>query len=276
MEIDTGTAETKSALNLLNEARAEADRLRTRLKVLNQVILSSRLVMGHEIKKPTTALSGYLDLAVEELERGTGKEVENSLRKARSECDLLNDLNLFFLELLKIDNGEEVLRGSKINLRDSVFEVLDHLPADLSVKERVTTRISPNIRDFRINPDAFKVILSNVIENALKYSPAESNVLVDVRRDPEKRRMRDQELLKIKVVDCGFGIPDVNLKRIFAPFVRLHDGVTEGSGLGLTLVRSLVELYGGDVHIKSSRDDGTTVHVTIPEIVESAESEPKA
>jgi two-component system sensor histidine kinase EvgS len=276
MKIDTGIAESKSALNLLNEARAEADRLRSQLKVLNQVILSSRLVMGHEIKKPTTALSGYLDLAVEELERGTKEEMENSLKKARGECDLLNELNLFFLELLKIDNGEDVLHGSKINLRASVFEVLEQLRTDLSAKERVTTRISPNVQDFRINPDAFKVILSNVVENALKYSPAESTVLVDVRRDPEKRGMRDQKLLKINVVDHGVGIPEIYLKRIFVPFVRLHEEVTEGSGLGLTLVRSLVELYGGDVHIKSSRDDGTTVHITIPEIEESAESKPKA
>ncbi len=275
MKIDTGIAESKSALNLLNEARAEADRLRSHLKVLNQVILSSRLVMGHEIKKPTTALSGYLDLAVEELERGTKEEMENSLKKARGECDLLNELNLFFLELLKIDNGEDVLHGSKINLRASVFEVLDQLRTDLSAKERVTTRISPNVQDFRINPDAFKVILSNVVENALKYSPAESTVLVDVRRDPEKRGMRDQKLLKINVVDHGVGIPEIYLKRIFVPFVRLHEEVTEGSGLGLTLVRSLVELYGGDVHIKSSRDDGTTVHITIPEIEESTESKPK-
>jgi len=276
MKIDTGTAEATSALNLLKEARAEADRLRSQLKVMNQVILSSRLVLGHEIKKPTTALSGYLDLALEELDPETEGEFEDILRKARRECNLLNELNLFFLELLKIDNGEDVLRGSKIKLRDSVFEVLDHLPSKLGVKERVTTRISPNSRDFRINSDAFKVILSNIVENALKYSPADSTVLVDVRRDPEKRRMRDQELLKIKVVDHGLGIPETYLKRIFAPFVRLHEDITEGSGLGLTLVRSLVELYGGEVHIKSSSDEGTTVHVTIPEIEYSVEPEPEA
>jgi signal transduction histidine kinase len=268
MEIDTGAAESKSALNLLKEARDQADRLRSRLAVLNQVILSSRLVLGHEIKKPTTALSGYLDLVLEEIERGNTEEVDTILRKARRECDLLNQLNLFFLELLKIDNREDVLRGSKINLRESVFEVLEHLPANLEVKKRITTRISPDIRDFRMNPDAFKVILSNIVENALKYSPEESGVLVDVRRAPEKRRMRDQELLKIKVVDHGMGIPKSYLKRIFVPFVRLHDDVAEGAGLGLTLVRSLVVLYGGDVHIRSSQKEGTTVHVTIPEMEE--------
>ena len=58
------------------------------------------------------------------------------------------------------------------------------------------------------------------------------------------------------------------IDRIFAPFVRLREDVTEGSGLGLTLVRSLVELYGGNVHIKSAKEGNTTVHVTIPEAIE--------
>ena len=253
-------------MNLLNEAREEADQLRERLKVLGGVILSSRLIMGHEIKKPTTALSGYLDLALEELGKAPTEGLEECLTKARGECDLLNELNCFFLELLKIDHGDEALRGSKINLRAFVFEVLDRLPPKLDVKNRIKTRISPDIRDFRISPDAFKIILSNIVENALRYSPDDSVVLVDVRRDLEKRGMSRQDLLKIKVTDHGMGIPEGYLKRIFVPFVRVHEDATEGSGLGLTLVRSLVNLYAGDVHIKSSSEEGTTVHVTIPEM----------
>lgn len=273
MKTNAGVKDSHSLLNLLNEARAEADQLRAQLKGANQVILSSRLIMAHELKKPTTALSGYLDLALEEMEGGVTAEVETSLRKARRECELLNEVNLFFLEILKIDYSEEVLRGSKINLRDFVFEVLDQLPAKLGIKDRIKTRISPNIRDFQMSPDAFKIIISNIIENALKYSPEDSPVLVDVRRSPEKRGMRRQDLLKIKVTDHGLGIPTASLKRIFAPFVRLHEDIADGSGLGLTLVRSLVELYGGDVYIQSSREEGTTVHVTIPEIDGSLERE---
>ena len=268
MKIDTGTTDTQAVINLLQEARSEADHLGKRLNVLAGVILSSRLVMGHEIKKPTTALSGYLDLALEALGPDADAEVVANINKARREVDLLNELSMFFLELLKIDNGDEILRGSKINLRNFVFEVLEHLPKELDVATRVKTRISPNVRDFRINPDAFKIILSNIVENALLYSPAGSLVLVDVRRAPEKRGMSRGDLLKIMVVDHGKGMTDSNIERIFVPFVRLHEGDTEGSGLGLTLVRSLVNLYAGDVHIKSSEDDGTTVHVTIPEMSE--------
>ena len=269
MKVKSEAETSQAVLNLLTEARSEADRLRARLRVMEQIVLSSRLIMGHELKKPTTAVSGYLDLALEDLEGERMEELENSLTKARAECDLLNELNLFFLELLKIDSRQEVLRGSKIDLRNFVFDVLDHLPRKLDTKNRVKTRISPNIGDFHMSSDAFKVILSNIIENALKYSTEDSPVLVDIRRAPEKRGMREQELLKIKVTDHGLGIPEAHLKRIFIPFVRLNEDMTEGSGLGLTLVRSLVELYGGDVYIKSSRDEGTSVYVTIPETVES-------
>lgn len=261
-----GSDKSEAAMNLLREARAEADSLRARLAKLEKIILSTRLLMGHELKKPTTAISGYLDLVLEELEGSPDTSFLQKIHKARDECNLLNELNVFFLELLKVDSGEELLEGSKINLRDFVFEVLFHMPEELDTKTRVKTRISPNIRDFHLNADAFKIVLANIIENALKYSGKESEVLVDIRRSPEKRGMRNQELLKIKVVDQGLGIPQTCLRRIFIPFVRLHDNVTEGSGLGLTLVRSLVELYGGEIYIKSVENEGTTVHVTMPEM----------
>ena len=261
-----GTAEVLASL--LTEAREEADGLRVRLRKFEQILLSSRLIMGHELKKPTTAISGYLDLAVEDLRDTTCESAVQNLTKARSECELLVELNAFFLELVKVNNGDEVLHGSSIDLRTFVQETIAHLPSVLDAERRVKTRLSPHIQNFRLNPNAFKIILTNIIENALKYSPSGSEVLVDVRRNPDKRGMQQRELLQIKVHDHGVGIPAREIDRIFAPFVRLREDVTEGSGLGLTLVRSLVELYGGDVHIKSAKEGNTTVHVTIPEAIE--------
>lgn len=275
MEIDTGAENSQAIMNLLTEARAEADRLRARLRMMEQVVLSSRLIMGHELKKPATALGGYLELALEELDRESKQDARACLKKAMGECDLLNQLNRFFLELLKVDNRQEVLRGAKLNMRDFVFEVINHLPNNLNGDERIKTRISPDIRDFHMGPDAFKLILSNVIENALRYSAKDKTVLVDVRRSRDKRGLGDQDLLKITVTDQGVGIPSTHLKRIFRPFVRLQDDLTEGAGLGLTLVRSLVELYGGDIHIKSS-EEGTTVVVTIPETAQILETKRKS
>lgn len=260
---------TEALKNLLGEARDEADGLRVRLRKVEQILLSTRLIMGHELKKPTTAISGYLDLAAEDLKNGTEEAASENLSKARSECELLIELNAFFLELVKVNNGDEVLRGSSIDLRAFVMETIKHLPAALNAGSRVKTRLSPQIQNFMINPNAFKIILTNIVENALKYSPPDSEVLVDVRRHPDKRGMQQRDLLQIKVQDRGLGVPTQEIDRIFAPFVRLREDVAEGSGLGLTLVRSLVELYGGDVHIKSSPENSTTVYVTIPEAGET-------
>jgi signal transduction histidine kinase len=273
MQIDTGLDNTQTVLKLLREARVEADTLRARLGVMNRMIQSSRLIMGHELKKPTTAICGYLDLALEDLEKSEVKELECVLRKARRECELLIELNEFFLELLKIDSKDEVLHGARIDLRQAVMEALAELPADLNAGTRVKTRISPNVHNFCIGRDAFKLMVSNIVENALKYSPPDAQVLVDVRRAQEKRGMRDQELLRMKVSDRGVGIPERELQRIFSPFVRLNEEVTEGLGLGLTLVKSLVELYGGDVYVKSAPGEGTTVHVTVPETQSKPEPE---
>jgi signal transduction histidine kinase len=270
MKTHVETTESVEAMKqLLNEARKEADGLRARLRKFEQILLSTRLIMGHELKKPTTAISGYLDLAGEDLRAGSTESAEESLVKARSECDLLVELNAFFLELVKVNDDEEALSGSKLDVRKFVQETLKHMPAHLEPEKRIKTRLSPHIRNFRINPNAFKIILSNIVENALKYSPADSEVLVDVRRSPDKRGMQQRNLLQIKVQDRGVGIPSRELDRIFAPFVRLHEDVADGTGLGLTLVRSLVELYGGDVYIKSGDEGYTQVHVTIPESTET-------
>jgi signal transduction histidine kinase len=264
-----GTAEVLKSL--LGEARAEADSLRARLRQVEQILLSTRLIMGHELKKPTTAISGYLDLALEDLKDGALDAATENATKARNECELLVELNAFFLELVKVNNGDEVLQGSRVDLRSFVMETIKHLPQALDAQKRVKTRLSPHIQNFRINPNAFKIILTNIVENALKYSPGDTEVLVDIRRGPDKRGMQQRDILQIKVQDRGLGVPSQEIDRIFAPFVRLRTDVAEGSGLGLTLVRSLVELYGGDIHIKSAQES-TTVYITIPETIDPSES----
>ena len=276
MEIDTGT-ETRQALeSLLNEARTEADSLRKRVEKLEKIILSTRLLMGHEIKKPTTAITGFLELALEELDDDNQQDIVNYVTKARMACQLLNDLNMFFIELLEVDTNPANVQSGEVSIRRFVEETLQHIPENLNAKRRVKTRISPDVQKFKLNPDAFKVILTNLLENALNYSPSETKVLIEIQKDREKRGVGGENLLKLKVVDQGEGIPKSFIKKIFWPFVRLHDDNIEGTGLGLTLVRSLVELSGGQIHIRSEQHQGTVVYVTIPELTEAVELEQKS
>ena len=255
---------------LLKDAREEADSLRRELKRLQNVLVSTRLIMGHELKKPTTAISGYLELALEDLDEvRAAREANASLEKARDECQLLNELNLFFIELLKLDHGEDNILARKTDVAELIDEVIERAPKHLDAEKRVKVKNAAENCDFMINANAVKIIVSNLVENALAYTP--NGVTVDIERSRDKRGHANRELLKIRVCDRGKGIPKSYLQKIFNPFVRLpNSDESEGSGLGLTLVRSLVELCDGSVYVDSSKNKGMTVHVTLPELQESS------
>jgi signal transduction histidine kinase len=250
--------------NLLAEARAEADRHRRRVKRLEKIILSTRLIMGHELKKPTTAISGYLDLVCDDLNDTNDLATLAYAQKAREECRLLEELNGFYLQLLKVDSEQEYLGKSTVDVASLIKEVIGHLPSGTDARQRVKLNVSPDVGLIEFNPNALKIIMLNLIENALLYSNKGTFVRVEVERLPEKRGMRGGKILQIRVKDEGIGIPEEYVKKVFSPFVRLREDIAEGSGLGLTLVRSLVELNGGEVFINSVQDKGTIVRVTIP------------
>jgi len=263
MKTTTSTRDITALENLLHDAREEADKLRERLKKFEQILLSTRLIMGHELKRPTTAITGYIDMVLE-LEDKISESAELNLAKARSECDLLNELNMFFLELLKTNTEREALSGNKIHVEDFFNEMMAHLPKELNAIERVKFTIPPASVNFQLNPNAFKIIIANVVENALLYSPSSTPVHVEMEQVEDKRHVDERTILKIKVVDRGEGIPKESLKKIFHPFVRFNEDIN-GSGLGLTLVRSLVELHGGNISVQSSANRGTTVFIALPE-----------
>ncbi len=264
--MNTKTTDDKVQLleNLLDEARREADRYRKRVRRLEKIILSTRLIMGHELKKPTTAITGYLDLVCEDLDQAGELATLAYAQKARGECELLEELNSFYLELLKVDSDEDLLGRSPVDVAALIAEVVGHLPSRLNAKQRVKINVAPNAGTVEINTNAFKLIMLNLIENSLLYSQKNTPVRVEVEQLTEKRGMRGGKVVRFRVKDDGVGIPEDYLKKIFSPFVRLREDIAQGSGLGLTLVRSLVELNDGEVLIRSALDKGTTVYVTFP------------
>lgn len=264
MSVKTTGDRTEVLENLLSEARTEADRLSKRVKRLEKIILSTRLIMGHEIKKPTTAISGYLDLVSDDLETTDQLTTLAYVQKAHDECKLLEDLNSFYLDLLKVDAESELLGKSEVNVAALITDVIRHLPPALNARQRVKVNVTQDIGLVEFNANALKLIMLNLIENALVYSQKNTPVRVEVERLTEKRGMTGGKILKFRIKDDGVGIPEQYLKKIFSPFVRLREDIAEGTGLGLTLVRSLVELNGGEVFIRSASGKGTTVYLTIP------------
>ncbi len=264
--MDIRTADDKRAAieALLNEARIEANLLRMRIERYRSVIASTRLIMGHELKRPTTAICGYLDLAREDVEKANLPEALACIDKARAEADLLAELNAFYLELLHVDGASGDAHVVPVDVVKTIDEALEHLPEELRPRARVSVSTVGDIPKAMINRNALKLIVINLLENALNYSEDHTPVRVEVEAAPDKRGAADTDLLKIRVSDEGEGIAADDIKRVFQPFVRLDGGKIDGAGLGLTLVRSLVDMCGGDISIRSKQNQGTTVNVTLP------------
>jgi signal transduction histidine kinase len=264
MDIRTADDRTATLELLLNEARIEANDLRTRIERYRRIIASTRLVMGHELKKPATAISGYLELACEDVAQAGLEEAQQLIEKARAECALLSELNEFYLALLKVDNATGTPSTERVEVEEVITDVLEHAASDLNAQSRVRVTIVDSLPRVPMNRNALKLILLNVLENALKYSPADSIVRLEAEVSRDLRGGSDGELLKLRVADQGEGIAAEDLKRVFRPFVRLDASKIDGSGLGLTLVRSLVDMCDGDVSVRSEPGNGTTVFVTLP------------
>ena len=245
-------------------AREEAERQRERADRFEKIILATRLIMGHELKRPTTAISGYLDLVCDDLDGADDLATLAYARKAREECRLLDDLNTFYLDLLAVDTGEETLGSAPVDVAALIADVVGHLPSRLDARERVKINVAPAAGLVGVESSALKLILLNLIENSLLYSQKNTPVRVEVSRVGGEVGAQGGNRIKFRVKDDGVGIPEEYLHKIFSPFVRLREDIAEGSGLGLTLVRSLVELYNGEVVIRSALGKGTTVHLTLP------------
>lgn len=264
--MDIRTAEDRNATleMLLNEARIEANDLRTRLERYRRIMASTRLVMGHELKKPATAISGYLELACDDIAGADLDEAVRLIEKARAECKLLGELNEFYLELLKVDGASGTPTAERVDVEELIHCVIEQAAEELNASSRVRVNIVDSLPPVPINRNALKLIILNLLENGLKYSPDGSPVRVEAEVSRDMRGVSDGELLKLRVADQGDGISPEDLKRVFRPFVRLADDTIEGSGLGLTLVRSLVDMCDGDVSVRSEPLKGTTVYVTLP------------
>lgn len=264
MNIRTADDRAATVEALLNEARIEANTLRLRLERCRRIIASTRLIMGHELKKPVSAICGYLDLAREDVERAGLREALAFVDKARAECQLLSELNAFYLDLLRIDGGSGEPRPEKLDVAEVIDEAVGQIPDDLRPQTRVRVHVAGPLPPATVNRNALKLIVLNLLENGLHYSPENAVVRLEAEVSKDMRGVSEDDLLKIRVSDEGRGIAPNDIKRIFLPFVRLDEDGANGSGLGLTLVRSLVDMCGGEVSIRSEQGKGTTVYVTLP------------
>ena len=217
--------------------------------------------MSHDLRTPLNAIIGFSE-AIDKKIFGTDKfdkyfEYASDIHKSSLYLlQLINDI----LDAAKLESGAHVLHLKNINVKEVVYschDLLNKIAKDKNIDLKIS--IADDILPLFADPLALQQIIVNLLSNSIKFTPNDGTIILSV------KTAKNQHIIKIE--DTGAGISEEALKTITKPFTREdndHHKAQEGSGLGLSIVKSLVELHHGELEIQSVLDKGTTIIVTLP------------
>ena len=241
---------------------------------------------SHEMRTPVASIEGYLGLALNPATAHIDEKARDFITKAHESAQHLGRLFQDLLDISKVEDGRMKNNPKIINVNEFLKDIFDGLATKASEKqlnyifmpdivgESKEKSLQP-IFYANIDPDHFREVVSNLIENAIKYTPS-GEVVVNITGDDKQ--------ISISVKDSGIGIPAEDIPHLFQKFYRVDNSDTReigGTGLGLYLSRRLAEAMSGNLRVESKYKEGSTFYLEIPRMnnseakqrLESAEAE---
>ncbi|MCK5351569.1 response regulator, partial [bacterium] len=257
-------AKKNEALERMNEELSIANQ---ELENLSQAKSDFVSMVSHELRTPLTSIIGFSELLAEahvgELSEEQEEYIRQILRKGKDLLALINDL----LDTGRLEAGKLALRYREVDLEDVILSVRSSTRHVTESLPTINTHIPTDLPAFEGDTEKITQVLTNLVTNALKFSPPGSPVdimasMIQGRRDSDRG-----DLIQISVKDRGIGIPEDERQRIFDQFIQVQQGSSrtfQGAGLGLYICRSFVELHGGKIWVESTVGEGSTFHFSIP------------
>lgn len=218
--------------------------------------------MSHELRTPMNAILGFAQLLeMGQLNQAQRKGVDHILRGGKHLLDLINEV----LDISRIESGRLSISSEPVRIHEVLEEMIDSV-APLAESRQVKINLiesSDNFSFVKADRQRLKQILLNLINNAIKYNKPRGNVdilvqIISLQKEPQ--------VVRISVTDSGIGINENDIQKLFKPFERLgaEKTDTEGSGLGLAVVKKLAEAMGGQVGVESEVNIGSTFWIELP------------
>lgn len=219
--------------------------------------------MSHDIRTPMNAIIGYTELLKNNL--NDRQLSEDYIGKIKIASEFLLSLLNNVLELSKIESGKALLDESAVNLSSFSDVVHSMIASDIDAKN-LTLNVNLNVQHATILADATKLkeVYLNVLSNAVKYTPSGGLINVEVTELPSE--ITGYAEYRVVIEDTGIGISKEFLPHIFDEFSREQnstDSRIAGTGLGMPIVKKLIELMHGSIEVESSLGHGTRVTITV-------------
>jgi PAS domain S-box-containing protein len=238
-EIEVASLNTLAALERLNHLKSE--------------FVS---VVSHEFRTALTGIQGFSEIIRDEVL--TGAEVKEFANDIHNDAMRLNRMITEMLDLDRIEAGRTRLRLAMTDLNLLITEAVDRV-ASSTDRHQLESDLDPSLPIVHCDADRVLQVVTNLLTNAVKYSPAGGHVLVSSRHDPG--------FVTISVRDHGLGLAASFIDKVFDRYERYADNATDqivGTGLGLPIARQIVEMHGGKIGVESVHGEGSNFHFTLP------------
>jgi two-component system, sensor histidine kinase and response regulator len=216
-------------------------------------------VLSHELKSPLNAVDGYLRI-MQDKQLGDNIDdymsmIDRSLIRLQGMRNLIMDM----LDLTQIESGKKHRKLKLVNIKECI-QLAIHSMEPMAIQRNVKVNCNcPEILNIQSDADELEIIFNNLVSNAVKYNKEGGSVFIDITKE-------DANVI-FRVEDTGIGISPEDQLNLFREFTRIKNSKTQditGSGLGLSIVKKMVELNKGTISLESEADRGSVFTVSIP------------
>jgi signal transduction histidine kinase len=212
--------------------------------------------VAHELRSPLTSVKGFTATLLAKWDRFTDEHKQLMLQTVNADADRVTRLITELLDVSRIDAGRLEVRKQVVDLGASITKVVEGRIATGEPRERFVLDLECALPEMWVDPDKFQQIVGNLVENALRHGAG--TVTVTLR----PAEVKSGPGAAVTVADQGGGIPDAVLSRIFVRFWR--GDRQSGTGLGLYIVKGLVEAHGGSIEVFNGEDGGAVFRFVLP------------
>lgn len=240
----------------LRQAEARLNEALDRERDLNRLQKQLVSVVSHELRTPLAVMDSGVQRILRHHQNWPADETSERLRQLRQKIERLSTLAGRLLDSARLDEGKVAFQPTPFNLVQLIDKVIEQ-QAELAPLNEIQFTFDGLPDEINADPQLIEQVLTNLIGNAVKYSPGGTPVCVEAHRGGD--------YAVIEVRDRGLGIPPHEQPQVFERFFRASTTLDiRGTGLGLYITRQLVELHGGRIELHSDAGVGTTVTVYLP------------
>lgn len=214
--------------------------------------------VSHELRTPLTTIKGYVSLLLNPKSQIKEEKKVEFLQAIERQTDNLAQMINELLDVSRLEAGRLELKKQPTLLKNLIEKVVANLHPRFR-NRTVQIKLSPQLPPLLVDPDRIDQVFTNLIDNALKYTPADTPVIIE--------GWKEKDRVVIMVQDFGPGIAPAEIPYIFEKFHRVDRRLTrevEGTGLGLYIAKNLVEAHGGKIWVESVPDQGSKFFVALP------------